>query len=625
MQLIGMPLGTLLSIGAAVAAAAVILYILKLRRRPVPVPFSRIWERVLSDKEATTLFSQLKRLLSLLLQLAMIAALVFALGDPRMGGDPSSARNVVVLVDGSASMKATDVLPSRIDVARQEVEKLVRGLSGSDRLLIAQMAATVAPLSTLTGDVPELNQAARALRATDTAADLGRGINYALDALDGLPNPEIVLVSDGALADAADLEATAGVKLSYVPIGKAGQNLAITQFSVRRYPLDKSRYEVLLEVTNTNDSPATVELTLLGDGQIVDVSRLELKPGERLPRFYKDLGGASRTLEAVIRPLEGARDHLGADNHAYALMPERRRSHILVVTAGNTYLEAALLLDEYLDVETIGPRDYPPKGIFDVTIFDRVAPQRIASTGAALYLGPPAEGSPVKLARAIEEFGFDSWDKKSPLLRWIAPDDIQVARGHTFKPAEGDHVIGASELGPILVSGSSAGQRFVVLGFDPRDSDFVLRTAWPLFVLNTINAFVEEDAQYLSSYRTGQVWQVAVPSGTTSAKVTDPSGRARDVSVEHGRAVLLGEQAGFYELDAGAGTDTSKTMFAANLSDIDESHISPRPTLEVASVKAGAVAGFTPGIRRELWVYLLALVVLVSTVEWLTYHRRWTV
>ena len=41
-------------------------YILKLRRRPVAVPFSQLWEQILRDKEATSLFSQLKRLLSLL-------------------------------------------------------------------------------------------------------------------------------------------------------------------------------------------------------------------------------------------------------------------------------------------------------------------------------------------------------------------------------------------------------------------------------------------------------------------------------------------------------------------------------------------------------------------------------
>ena len=44
------------------------------------------------------------------------------------------------------------------------------------------------------------------------------------------------------------------------------RNVGITAFSVRRYPLDKSRYEVMLEVTNTGDAPEELELTLYGDG-----------------------------------------------------------------------------------------------------------------------------------------------------------------------------------------------------------------------------------------------------------------------------------------------------------------------------------------------------------------------
>ena len=97
------------------------------------------------------------------------------------------------------------------------------------------------------------------------------------------------------------------------------------------------------------------------------------------------------------------------------------------------------------------------------------------------------------VAKKIEWFGFDTWDKKSPILRWMAMGDIQVSQGHAFKPAPGDKVVGASELGPILVSGRRDGRAFVALGFDPRNSDFVLRVAWPLFVLNTINTFIEED------------------------------------------------------------------------------------------------------------------------------------
>src|SRR5262245_26393402 len=113
----GLPLPSLLQLGAAAGAAVLVLYILKLRRRPVAVPFSRIWERILRDKEATSLFSQLKRLLSLLLQLALLTLLLLALGDPRTAANLVEGRNVVVLIDASASMKAVDVSPSRLEAA----------------------------------------------------------------------------------------------------------------------------------------------------------------------------------------------------------------------------------------------------------------------------------------------------------------------------------------------------------------------------------------------------------------------------------------------------------------------------------------------------------------------------
>ncbi len=628
MSLAGLPLSTLLGIAGAAGGMVVVFYILKLRRRPVAVPFARMWERILRDKEATNWFSQLKRLLSLLLQLALLTLMLAALGDPRVAASLIEGRNVVVLVDASASMKATDVEPSRIEVARRQVREMVRGLSGSDRMLVAQMDAALTPLSTMTGEVSDLQKAADHIRATDTRADVLRGLRFALDSLRGLSKPEIVVISDGAFGDLErearqlDLSET---ELTFVPVGASDQNVAITGFSVRRYPLDKARYEVMLEVTNTNDKPVSVELTLLGDGDIVDVTRLTLAANERLPRFYKDLAGASRTLEARLKPTEGGLDQLPADDHAYALMPERRRARVLVVSAGNTYLEAALLLDEYLDVTVIAPDRYPPKENFDVTIFDAVAPALAAHTGASLYLNPPDEGAAVERGREIEMFGFDVWDRKSPLLRWMAMGDIQVAKGHALKPQPGDKVVGASAQGPVLISGRRGGRKFVALGFDPRNSDFVLRVAWPLFVLNTINDFVEEDTSYLSSYRTGDVWQVPAPSGARSALLKDPAGDQRPVPVKQGRAIYLGDQAGFYQLTVPSESEKLTTMFAANLANPDESRIEPAKELRLAGKQAGALQGFVPGVRREIWVYLLLAVLIVSALEWLTYHRRITV
>jgi hypothetical protein len=304
-------------------------------------------------------------------------------------------------------------------------------------------------------------------------------------------------------------------------------------------------------------------------------------------------------------------------------MPERRRARVQVVTPGNTYLEAALLLDEYLDVTQVSPARYPAAGSYDVTIFDGVAPAVSAGSGASLYLAPPERGSPVALARPIEWFGFDTWDKKSPILRWMAMGDIQASEGHAFKPVAGDKVIGASELGPILVSGVRDGRAFVALGFDPRNSDFVLRVAWPLFVLNTINHFIEEDTGYVSSYRTGDVWNVPAPSHANSGTLKLPAGASVAVPVRAGKAVFLGEQAGFYRLEFAG--EPEPVLFAANLADPEESRIKPAEALALGGKPAARVAGFTPGVRRELWIYLLAIVLAASVIEWFTYHRRVTV
>jgi hypothetical protein len=636
----GLPLAQILAILGAASAVTVVLYILKLRRRTVAVPFSPLWQRILKDKEATSLFSKLKRLLSLLLQLALLALLAIALGDPRAAATLVEGRSLVVLVDASASMQATDVAPNRLGAAKDEVKKLIRGLGGSDRMLIAQMDAVVTPMGPMSGDTSELERALDQVKATDTRADFARALRFATDTLRGVDGGEIVVVSDGSLGAAADSSGQVhlgGVKVSYVPVGKSARNVAVTQFSVRRYPLDKSRYEVMLEVTNTGPEQEDIELELLGDGQLVDLTKLRLKPGERLPRFYPNLSGASRTLEAKISPLEGSKDELPADDHAYALLPERRRAKVLVVTPGNTYLEAALLLDEYLDVTMASPKEYVDKYMtggseFEVVVFDGATPAQLPRAHA-LYLNPRGPGSPVKVEAEMKNLGFDRIERKHPIVRWTALDDVNIARARKLVPEPGDKVVGASNEGPILVAGSRANYKFVAMGFDIRESDLPLRVAWPLVLLNSINWFNEEDAHYISSFRTGDVWRIPVVTASGQAKLKGPGGDVGLVPVHEGRAVYLGDRAGFYELTSdaptpipgAAGVPNPPTAFAANLLDVDESSIAPAKELVIDGRPAGAVSGFQVGVRREIWIYLLVIAVVITAIEWATYHRRITV
>jgi von Willebrand factor type A domain/Aerotolerance regulator N-terminal len=624
----GLSLAQLAAIFGAVGFGVLMLYILKLRRRVAAVPFSPLWERILRDKEATTLFSKLKRLASLLLQLVLLALLVLALGDPRAQGSLLAGRTIVVLVDASASMQAIDVRPNRLAAAKEEVKKLVLAMGGADRMLIAQMDAMVTPLGPLSSDTSSLERQLDAIHATDTRADFPSALRLATDVLRGYDRSEIVVVSDGALGEASDASGPVRldhVLLSYIKIGKGEHNVGITQFSVRRYPLDKSRYEVMLELTNTGPDEEEIELQLLGDGALVDVTKLRLLPRERLPRFYPQLSGASRTLEAKIARVDGTPDDLPTDDHAYALLPERRRARVLVVTEGNTYLDAALLLDEYLDVTDEPPTRYAgamAQGKWDVVILDGVTPAEMPKANA-LYLDPRGPGAPVKVEGELKSPSFDKVERKHPALRFLALEDVNVAVGHRLVPDSGDKVLAAADRGasPILVAGTRGGHKFVALGFDVRSSDLPLRVAWPLFVLDCIDWFTNEDSQYLSSLRTGDIWRLPVGASVREATLKRPDGKTQVVPVHEGRAVLLGDESGFYELTAG----NDVTTFAANLLDASESAIAPQGKLVVAGTEAGSVAGFHAGVRREIWIYLLLFAALLSALEWATYHRRVTV
>ena len=248
----------------------------------------------------------------------------------------------------------------------------------------------------------------------------------------------------------------------------------------------------------------------------------------------------------------------------------------------------------------------------------------------ALYLDPRGPGSPVKVDRGAQAAGVRRLDRKHPAIRFTALDEVNIAAAHRLQPEDGDKVLGASNDGaaPILVAGTRAGYKFVALGFDVRDSDLPLRPAWPLFVVDCIDWFGDEDARYLSGFRTGEVWRIPVPASVGQATVRLPDGTAQPVAVHEGRAVMLGERSGFYRLAYGfpdSGGPDSGTTFAANLLDAAESAITPQDRLVVDGKDAGETSPFHLGIRREIWIYLLLAAALLTALEWATYHRRVTV
>src|SRR5678815_2024405 len=221
MSILGpIPVAVFLWIAGGAAVLAIGAYIIKMRRRRFEVPFSRLWQRVLDQRDANALWKQLKRLLSLLLILAIIAIMLFAALDPTLGVVDRSARSVVILFDASASMKAMDGNDkgdrSRLDAAKDKAKRLIDGMGGGDVAMIMKVDGQATPMSRFSNDSAMLDKIVDDIQASDTPADLTRALGAAADALRDRPNPLIVLVSDGAFPEPqlAQVEWTPGAAAS---------------------------------------------------------------------------------------------------------------------------------------------------------------------------------------------------------------------------------------------------------------------------------------------------------------------------------------------------------------------------------------------------------------------------
>jgi Ca-activated chloride channel family protein len=210
---------TLLSPGAAIAAAALsapvllLLYLLKLRRRPVRVGSILFWPTAREDVQANVPLRWVRPSWLLLLHALILAALVLAMGRPVISGGAPPGERIVLLLVTSASMSAVDEpgQPSRLDRARQraiEVLDSLRRAGGRREVALVAFAAEAHLVTGFTTSRAALVDAINAVPATDQPASLSAALRL-VDALSGAPAdeagesepPTAVLISDGSFKD----------------------------------------------------------------------------------------------------------------------------------------------------------------------------------------------------------------------------------------------------------------------------------------------------------------------------------------------------------------------------------------------------------------------------------------
>jgi len=667
-------LETIAIAAAVLGGLAVIAYILKMRRRRFEVPFSTLWHTVLKEKETTSLWKHLRRILSLLLALLMMGALVFAATEPELGSADEDAKNVVLIIDASASMKTRDTgsdgKQPRIRTAIKKAQLILDSLGGGDRAMIVRMDGQTTPLSRFESDIPKLKKLLGAIKATDTPADLRRALSAAADALRERQNPMIILVGDGAYPDevldsvtwksavtppttgkgASDETSFETIKLdeidlsnmpvSYIPVGRDRENVGIVAFNVRRYIANKLSYEVFIEIQNFGDEPARRKLVLYDGDVPIDVKEFELKPKERIRKIYPDLGGGEgntlrASLEVVGASGDDKYDVFPLDDEAFALLPTRKQQRVLLVTVDNLYLEGAMLVYDNITVDKMTPKEYQRSvdelNDYSAVVFDDYTPETLPPNGAhALYFNPQGDNSPFPITGSLTRPRITELDQNHPVTRWLVMSDVNFDKTSVFKVKHQAREVSlaVSIRSPIAAAKKEGRRKIVAFGFSLSGTDLMLRVAFPLMLVNVLDWFAGDDSDLITTYTTGR--RVRVPMdgtyGVQEVEVTTPSGRKTKAPLADGHATFYASEAGIHLVVAKSEEgELARIKLAANLSNPEESDIAPSDELNMGGVTLTEPDAFTPTHSRSLWLYLALLALLLLCVEWLTYNRRVTV
>ena len=173
--------------------------------------------------------SQWRRHLAVALSLLSLVTLTTAFAKPTTEVNvPRERATIVVVIDASLSMQATDVPPNRLDAAKAAAIAFVNALPEKYNVSVVSMAGATSILVPPTLQHGTVANAINSIKLQDSTA-IGAGIDTAMAALQQAPkdpaHPDepapgaIVLLSDGSnTTGRAPQQAAAEAKLAGVPV-----------------------------------------------------------------------------------------------------------------------------------------------------------------------------------------------------------------------------------------------------------------------------------------------------------------------------------------------------------------------------------------------------------------------
>jgi Ca-activated chloride channel family protein len=509
-------------LGLLFIPAVLAMYLLKLRRDERPVSSTLLWQRLVADVEANAPWQRLRRSLLLLLQLLLVAVLAVLAARPFMERTAGLARDLVLVIDTSASMAAVDIPPSRIEAAKAAAIDALRDLPAGGQVSVIAAGRTARVVINGTTDLGRVRAAIESVEASPAVGDLDDALRLADALASRSTDAEILVATDAALA--ARPTSHVEHRIRVLQVGRDRTNQAIVALAVRTAPSGVTR-SVFVSVANLDIEAASRRLEVWGDGILLEARDLFMDPQTRSEVIIDDVPGTVGVVEVRLNGASG--DLLAADDRAWAIVPPDRLRRILLVSPGDPYLETALTYLPNVELYGVAPDAYGPEThpeLFDLIVFEGSLPATLPET-AVLAIAPGSSSTLGEVSGSFTDPAIGSLDPAEPILRYVDLTTTHIGQAVKLTlPDWARTIIPGPGGAPLLYTGTFGGHPTAVMAFEPRRSDLPLQVAFPILMANLAGELLGGSGGPSDAVQPGAPVDLPIPSGASGLDVTRPDG-----------------------------------------------------------------------------------------------------
>lgn len=612
----------------------VLLHFLKLRRRHHVVPSVMLWLEAIEDMKANVPFQRLRHSFLLPLQILFLLVVVGGVARPALRQLGGLGEQSILVIDTSASMGATDLGKTRLDVAKAEALKLINRLGADGQMMIMDTSRPPHNIRQIfTSDREKLHQVVENLSVAHTGPSL-RPVFDSVASYAGESGVQtslepdtigVVFISDNfrRLPNSAS-----SAQLQEIGSGNQSENIAIVQFSVTRALIPPNRYQVLVGVQSFADTPKEFQIQLGIEGKSFFEDETVVLPPKETTSILFSLDDDERFHGQVVTASLDINDDLSADNSAAAILHPPPKWKMLLVSNRNPLpLNAILKTDPHVSLNQIQTSDYHGVGDNDILIFDQFVPNPLPE-GNIVFLNPvgglpfmPTQdnGQPT---RVIDQHPTHR------VMRDVSLIDLEVKVSlQTQLPLWGIPLVETSQA-PLIWLGERDHQKMIVFAFDPFDPDIsnfaASIPAAPILMSQCLEWLGRSTSAIQPDLvRTGEpvkIW-IEHPNEVEEVIVQLPDGTRRELNTQEARIVFADTtQIGVYTVFVDG---EPLGRFTANLLNPQESDLSPPQPVDDANtgINSGQAQTDLPEVNREIWAYAAVLALLLLIVEWWLYHQ----